>query len=174
MNTEIEIAVAIEDEAWTEALPGVEELVRTMAVAALQAGGGELDGPPVEVSVVLTNDAAVHELNRDWRGQDKPTNVLSFASQDDEDSPVVAGAPLLLGDVVMAFGTCKREAEEQGKALAHHAAHLVVHGVLHLLGWDHEEDEAEAEEMERMEASILAGFGIADPYADDPIAKGGR
>lgn len=175
MSADIEVAIAIEDEAWTTALPGIADLCRTMAVAALQAAEGALDGPPVEISLVLTSDAAVQELNRDWRGQDKPTNVLSFATQDEEDAPVVVGAPLLLGDIVMAFGTCRREATEQGKEFAHHAAHLVVHGVLHLLGWDHEEDESEAEEMERLEAAILARFGIADPYGtDDDIAKGGR
>ena len=165
-SAEIDVAVSIEDEAWSKALPGAEELCRTLAVATLQAAGGELEGPAIEISVVLTSDQAVHELNRDWRGQDKPTNVLSFAALDDEDSPVVVGAPILLGDVIMAFGVCEREAGEQGKSLAHHAAHLVVHGTLHLLGWDHEEDEAEAEEMERLETAILAGFGIANPYAD--------
>lgn len=175
MTAEIEIAVAIEDEAWVTALPGIEDLCRTMALATLQAAEGALDGPPVEISIMLTSDPAVQELNRDWRGQDKPTNVLSFAAEDEEDRPVVTGAPLLLGDVVMAFGTCQREAVDQGKTLSHHAAHLVVHGVLHLLGWDHEEDEDEAEEMERLETAILAGFGIADPYGpDDASAKGGR
>ena len=165
-SAEIDVAISIEDEAWTQALPGVEELCRTMALATVQAAGGDLDGPGVEVSVVLTSDTAVQELNRDWRGQDKPTNVLSFAGLDDDEAPVVVGAPVLLGDVIMAFGVCAQEAREQGKALAHHAAHLVVHGTLHLLGWDHEEDETEAEEMERLETVILSGFGIADPYAE--------
>lgn len=165
-SAEIDVAISIEDEAWTKALPGVEELCRTLALATVQAAGGDLDGPAVEVSVVLTSDAAVHELNRDWRGQDKPTNVLSFAGLDDDEAPVVVGAPVLLGDVIMAFGVCEQEAREQGKTLAHHAAHLVVHGTLHLLGWDHEEDETEAEEMERLETVILSGFGIADPYAE--------
>ncbi|KAF0224048.1 MAG: Endoribonuclease [Rhodospirillaceae bacterium] len=166
MSAEIDVAVSIEDEAWTRALPGVEELCRSMVLATVQAAGGELDGPAVEVSVVLTSDTAVHALNQDWRGQDKPTNVLSFAALDDDEAPVVVGAPVLLGDVVMAFGVCAQEARDQGKTLAHHTAHLVVHGTLHLLGWDHEEDETEAEEMERLETVILSGFGIADPYAE--------
>ena len=163
---EIDVAVSIEDEAWSKALPGAAELCRTLAAATVQLAAGELDGPGAEISVVLTSDQAVHALNRDWRGHDKPTNVLSFAALDDEDAPVVVGAPVLLGDVVMAYGVCAAEAAEQGKTLAHHAAHLVVHGTLHLLGWDHEEDETEAEEMERLETRILAGFGISNPYAE--------
>lgn len=165
-TAEIDVAVSIEDEAWAQALPGAEELCRTLAAATVRQAAGDLDGPSVEISVVLTGDDAVRDLNRDWRGQDKPTNVLSFAALDDEDAPVVVGAPVLLGDVVLAHGVCAREAAEQGKTLAHHAAHLVVHGTLHLLGWDHEEDETEAEEMERLETAILAAFGIANPYAE--------
>jgi probable rRNA maturation factor len=168
-ESEIDVAVSIEHQDWLAALPGVEELCTTMAVAALQAGGGELDGPPVEISIVLADDSTVQDLNREWRGKDKPTNVLSFAALDDDEGPQVpVGAPLLLGDVILAFETCKREAEEQGKTLAHHTAHLLVHGVLHLLGWDHEEDEVEAAEMEALETRILAGFGIANPYQDGP------
>lgn len=165
-SAEIDVAVSIEDEAWTQALPGAEELCRSLAAATVAVAAGELDGPGAEISVVLTSDQAVHDLNRDWRGQDKPTNVLSFAALDEEDAPVVAGAPVLLGDVILAFGVCAAEAADQGKTLAHHTAHLVVHGTLHLLGWDHEEDEAEAEEMERLETQILAAFGISDPYAE--------
>lgn len=163
---EIDIAVSVEDDAWTQALPGGEELCRTMAAATIAEAAGDLDGPSVEISVVLSNDAAVQDLNRDYRGQDKPTNVLSFATLDDDDSPVVVGAPILLGDIILAYETCAREAAEQGKSVAHHTAHLVVHGTLHLLGWDHEEDEAEAEEMERLETRILAAFGINNPYAE--------
>lgn len=171
-ETAIDVAVSIEDEGWSEALPGAVELCRTMAAAALQEGAGELDGPAVEISIVLTDDAQVQDLNRDWRGQDKPTNVLSFAALDDLDAPPAPiGAPILLGDVVLALETCRREADEQGKSLAHHTAHLVVHGVLHLLGWDHEEDEVEATEMERLETKVLAAFGINDPYAQ---AEGDR
>lgn len=165
-TAEIDIAVSVEDDAWISALPGAEELCRTMAAATIAEAAGELDGPSVEISVLLTNDAAVQELNRDYRGQDKPTNVLSFAALDDDESPVVVGAPILLGDIILAYETCAREAVEQGKSVAHHTAHLVVHGTLHLLGWDHEEDEAEAEEMERLETRILAAFGISNPYAE--------
>ncbi|MGE5548299.1 MAG: rRNA maturation RNase YbeY [Solirubrobacterales bacterium] len=156
------IDVAVESEAWTAALPEAEALCRRMAAAAL-AGGDAPEGP-LELSLVLADDATVHELNRTWRGKDKPTNVLSFAALDDEDAPQAAGAPLLLGDVILAYETCAAEAVEQGKTLADHLAHLVVHGVLHLLGYDHEDSEAEAEEMERLETAILSACGISDPY----------
>lgn len=174
------IAIAVEDPSWTAALPEVEAVAERMAVAALAAAvddpeGVDLGDGPVEVSLVLADDATVHGLNRDWRGKDKPTNVLSFAALDDEDAPQAPGAPLLLGDVILAFETCRAEAEALGKPLVDHLSHLVVHGVLHLLGYDHEDDEAEAEEMERLETRILAGFGIADPYeTDHDIAEGGR
>jgi probable rRNA maturation factor len=171
------VAIAQEESAWAMEVPEVEALVERFALAALAAADCELGDDPLEISVVLADDATVHQLNRDWRGKDKPTNVLSFAALDDDEAPHVPGAPLLLGDVIFAFETCRAEAEALGKPLAEHLSHLVVHGVLHLLGYDHEEDEAEAEEMERLETAILAGFGIADPYGaadDDTIAEGGR
>lgn len=178
------IAIAVEDESWTAALPDAETLVERMALAALEGGECDLGDGPVEVSVVLADNDTVQALNRDWRGKDKPTNVLSFATLDDEDAPQVPGAPLLLGDIILAFETCRDEAAQMGKPLAEHLSHLVVHGVLHLLGYDHEEDEAEAEEMEALETAILARFGIADPYgpvendiagtAETSIAEGGR
>jgi probable rRNA maturation factor len=168
MNTpEPEIEIAVECAAWTQALPDVEERCRRLAAIAL-GSTDELGAGQVELSIVLADDATVQSLNREWRGQDKPTNVLSFAALDDEDAPVVEGAPLLLGDVVLAWETTAAEATESGKPLADHFSHLVVHGVLHLLGYDHQ-DEDEAEEMEALETSLLAALGIADPYADtDP------
>lgn len=176
------IAISVEDESWTVALPEAEAIVERMALAALNGADCDLGDGPVEASLVLADDATVQGLNRDWRGKDKPTNVLSFAALDDQDAPQAPGAPLLLGDVILAFETCRDEAAQLGKPLADHLSHLVVHGVLHLLGYDHEEDEAEAEEMERLETAILAGFGIADPYGSDDdiagptedIAEGGR
>ncbi|MBC7950689.1 MAG: rRNA maturation RNase YbeY [Rhodospirillaceae bacterium] len=176
------IEINVEHAAWSEAVPDLEALITRMAEAALADADCDLGDDPLEISVVLADDATVQVLNREWRGKDKPTNVLSFASLDDDDAPRPPGAPLLLGDIILAFETCRAEAVEQGKPMAEHLSHLVVHGVLHLLGYDHEEDEIEAEEMERLEAAILARFGIADPYLpsldDNPtesnIAEGGR
>lgn len=139
----------VEDEAWTWALPEVEALAETAASAAL----GDVAGGVV---VMLADDATVHDLNRRFRGKDSATNVLSFpAAPNPEDG---------LGDIALAYGVCAREAAEQGKALSDHVRHLVVHGVLHLLGYDHE-DEVEAEVMEGLERDILARLGAPDPYA---------
>lgn len=147
------IEVEVEAEAWTAALPQVEAVVVAAAEAALESPG--------EVVVLLADDAALHALNRDHRGQNKPTNVLSF--------PAAASAAPHLGDLALAYETCAREAAEQGKSLEHHLQHLVAHGVLHLLGWDHM-TEAEAQAMEDHERVILAGLGAPDPYRDrDPL-----
>jgi probable rRNA maturation factor len=181
------IEIEVEAEAWTRALPDAETLVRQAAeavlsqpsptidpqpaVSALVDEGLELAAVPVavaarvepkagDVTVLLADDAAVQELNRAHRGQDKPTNVLSF--------PAAASAAPHLGDVALAYETCAREAEEQGKPLADHLKHLVAHGVLHLLGWDHQ-TEAEALAMEARERDILAGLGTPDPYRDGDI-----
>jgi len=116
------------------------------------------------VSLLLTDDAAVQVLNREWRGMDKPTNVLSFPAEGI--SP--PGAPALLGDVALAFETVAREAGAQGKPLDHHMRHLLVHGVLHLIGYDHVQD-GEAERMEGRERQILAGLGVPDPYAAERV-----
>ena len=144
---------------WRHALPDVAAQVERAARAALaEAAAGEGE---TEISVVLADDATVHALNRRWRGRDAPTNVLSFAS----------GERPLLGDVVLAYETVAREAAEQDKSLADHLAHLVAHGVLHLLGFDHEVP-LEAEAMEALERRVLAGIGVADPYRDEDRAHG--
>jgi probable rRNA maturation factor len=145
------IDVEIEDEAWLAALPNAEVLVRAAAAATLDYV--EFEGGLV---VLLTDDEQVTDLNRRFRGQDKPTNVLSFPSRLNPEAH--------LGDVALAFGVCAREAEAQSKSLAHHLQHLVAHGVLHLVGYDHETD-AEAQEMEGLERVVLAGLGVPDPYA---------
>jgi probable rRNA maturation factor len=122
---------------------------------------------PVEISFKLTDDAEVQALNRDYRAKDKPTNVLSFPMID---PAILADAiegddvEFLLGDVVLAHGVCAREAGERGIAMAAHATHLLVHGTLHLLGYDHETSEADADAMEAVERRALAALGIADPY----------
>jgi probable rRNA maturation factor len=163
-----EVIVDIADEAWLKGVPDAEELCARVAAITLGAAASLVDLPAdrLEVSLLLTDDAQVRELNRDYRGQDKPTNVLSFAALD-EDSPIPPDGPILLGDVIIARETCAREAADEDKKLSFHLSHLVVHGVLHLLGYDHIEDD-EAEEMESLERSILAGLGIPDPYRGEP------
>lgn len=148
-----------------------EALVRTAAEAAIaKSGFPQLarSERPVELSVRLTGDDEVRALNASWRGKDKPTNVLSFPQTE---PAKLAGAggdgpELMLGDLVLARGVCEREAAEKAIPLEDHAAHLIVHGTLHLLGYDHHDDRA-AEDMESREISALALLGIADPYSDE-------
>lgn len=146
------IDIEIEDEAWREALPDAEALAQTAAAAAL---AGQHEHKDTDVVVLLADDASVRELNARFRGQDKATNVLSFPA-----SPTAIG---YLGDIALAFGVCAHEAAEQEKSLANHLQHLVVHGVLHLLGYDHLKDR-DAGAMEAAERDILAGLGVPDPY----------
>jgi probable rRNA maturation factor len=152
------VALRVEAPAWRRALPAAAKLARRAALAAL-AGAALRAGetrrpsrPAGGLCLVLADDALQRRLNREFRGRDKPTNVLSFD-----------GAPTALGDVVLALETIAAEAQAQDKPLADHLAHLVVHGVLHLLGYDHE-TQGQARSMERLEIEILAGLGIADPY----------
>jgi len=146
------IDIEIQSDAWTLALADAAVVVERAAAAAL----GPVEG---DLVVLLADDATVQDLNVRFRGKDRPTNVLSFPGGD----MTMPGTPFHLGDIVLAFGVCRQEAQTQGKTLADHLTHLVVHGVLHLLGRDHmAEDEAEA--MEAEERSLLAGLGVADPY----------
>lgn len=146
----------------------VEALVQRAVTAAAALADAEIE-EDAEVSVLLTDDARIRVLNREHRGFDKPTNVLSFP-QDDPDAE--AYGPLL-GDIVVAHETVAREAIDGGLPFSHHLTHMVVHGFLHLVGYDHLHDD-EAEEMERLETAILSGLGIPDPYADVPIEGAGR
>jgi probable rRNA maturation factor len=146
------IDVEIEDPAWTAALADAEKLARGAALAALAHEDAADEG----VTILLADDAAVRELNARFREKDRPTNVLSF--------PAPRNPERHLGDIALAYGVCAREAAEQGKPLAHHLMHLTVHGVLHLLGYDHIGDD-EAEAMEGLERAVLAGLGVPDPYA---------
>ena len=151
------IALTVSAE-WLRALPNAEQICCAATELALR--DAEL-ASEAEVSIVLTDDAEVRALNRDWRGQDKPTNVLSFPGDLGSATP---GVPALLGDVVIALETVQREvAAGEAASLSDHLAHLVVHGVLHLVGHDHEDD-AEAEEMERRETALLKQLGVPDPY----------
>lgn len=156
------ISVAVLSSLWLESLPQVEDLTRRAAAASLSAA--RMRASSAEVSIALADDATLRGLNREYRGRDAPTNVLSFAVSERAETAGGEAGPLLLGDVILACETVRREALQQGKTLPDHVSHLVVHGVLHLLGFDHEA-EVEAEEMERQEVAVLGRLGIADPYA---------
>jgi len=172
----IDIAVSIDAPGWATLGPdfadedALAEALEPLVEAAIAAGAlpdGPIEsGRPAELSIVFADDATVQRLNREYRGKDAPTNVLSFALTE-ADEPDFPGAPLMLGDVILAYETVLAEAARDGKAAVDHTRHLVVHGILHLLGHDHLTD-AEAEAMERIETALLARFGIADPYSDPP------
>ena len=153
---------------WRQALGDVETICDAAARAAL-AGANAVLPCGSELSIVLADDALVHSLNQRWRGKDEPTNVLSFPAQGGK-APLEA--PLLLGDVVLAYGRVAEEAAQQCKPLADHLRHLIVHGVLHLVGFDHEAPD-EAERMEALEAAVLAGLGVPNPYHAAEGAPGG-
>jgi probable rRNA maturation factor len=162
------ISIALENEGWPGAVDWQALVERAVQAALAETPNAHLEAAErdVEISITLTDDDAVHALNREWRDKDKPTNVLSFPmTQPDEIDQLPPGMEAVLGDIVVASGVCVREAKEKGVSLADHATHLVVHGTLHLLGYDHMSD-GEAEEMEAMERRALARLGIADPYAD--------
>lgn len=146
------IEVEVEAGQWADAVADVEGLVQRAAEEAL---GGRAGG----VVVLLTDDETVRDLNTRFRDRDRPTNVLSFPAAPMPET----GGGMPLGDIVLGYGVCAAEAEAQGKTLDNHLTHLVVHGVLHLLGRDHEVD-AEAEAMEAEERAVLARLGVADPY----------
>jgi probable rRNA maturation factor len=187
--------VAVGNGAWRTTVTDPESFVRHVAAAALREPGpqppllagtsldaalGDAAGRramPLEVSIRLTDDAEVRELNRLYRGKDKPTNVLSFPGDEALAGEVMAGAwaegqPLLLGDVVVALETTVAEAAEMGRPVEAHLAHLIVHGVLHLVGYDHLDDD-EAMCMEAIETRVLEALGYPDPYAEDGADAGG-
>jgi len=157
------------DEDW-DSSRSWEELVQRAAEAAIaesafpQLARAER---PVELSVRLTSNDEVQSLNAQWRGKDKPTNVLSFPmlEEDDLQQANVAGPELLLGDIILAHGVCEQEAADKGVSVEDHATHLMVHGTLHLLGYDHHEDD-EAADMEAREIRALQRLGIANPYEE--------
>ena len=160
--TEIEIAISLRDSAWSTALPEAPAVAHRAAAAALEAAPG-LFGH-VELGVVLADDAFVRILNRDYRGQDRATDVLSFPVHEPPrlDPPPVE-MPLMLGDVVLARETVQRDSASAGVGLADRVSHLVVHGVLHLLGHDHDEPGAERR-MRALETQTLLALGLCDPY----------
>jgi probable rRNA maturation factor len=138
------------------------------ALAAISQTVPELANPRLSASLLFTSDAEVHALNREWRGKDQPTNVLSFPMLERAELLALApeGPPELLGDIALAFETCQSEAAEKSIPLEHHAAHLIIHGLLHLAGYDHETSPEDAAAMEALEIKALALMSIADPYGD--------
>ena len=151
---------------WPETLDW--EGLAERAVAAAASVEPVLASERLTASLLFTTDAQVHDLNREWRAKDKPTNVLSFPMLEREDLLALApdGPPEMLGDSALAHETCAREAAEKGVSLEHHTVHLIVHGLLHLAGHDHVDSDAQAEAMEALEIAALAKMGIADPYGD--------
>jgi probable rRNA maturation factor len=145
------IDVEVEDAAWTAAIEAVVALTQQAAGAAARLGNGGA------IAVLLTGDAVVRDLNARFRHQDRATNVLSF--------PAGEHARGQLGDIALAFGVCEQEARAQAKPLEDHLRHLVIHGVLHLLGYDHQSED-QASRMESVERHLLAGMDIPDPYSD--------
>lgn len=162
------LEVAVEaDEEW-DSSSAWDDLARRAAGAAIaESAYPELavSPRPVEISVRLAGDEEVRALNSEWRGKDKATNVLSFpmAEEDDFEKANVLGQELLLGDIILARGVCQTEAADKGVTVEDHATHLLVHGTLHLLGYDHHDDD-EAADMEAREVRALARLGIANPY----------
>jgi probable rRNA maturation factor len=154
--------VLVVADCWQDA-PDAEAVIhRAVATAAeiVDAGLGE-----AELAVMLTDDAGIRTLNLNWRGVDKPTNVLSFPALPPAGAGGPDDAPRMLGDIAIAYETTRTEADDEQKPFDHHLSHLAVHGFLHLIGYDHEKDD-DAEAMETLEAEILAQLGIPDPYAD--------
>ena len=165
------IDVMVQSPRWKKE-PRASAIVRKAIQAAAKATSTRLP----ELAIVLTDDSAIQALNRDWRGFDKPTNVLSFPAPKRRAGSRQGGSSVgnslgnSLGDVIIAFQTVAREAAGEGKLFKHHLAHLAVHGFLHLLGYDHETDR-EARTMERLEVKILAGLGVPDPYVEQSAKR---
>lgn len=167
--TEFEIIhdILVEEERWRDALPDHESIILMTTDCVIKATALFAQDRDIEISISLTNDAGIHILNRDYRDKDKPTNVLSFPQIDWSDPDADLQAPIImLGDIVIALETIERESAEQGKRMQDHFTHMLVHSILHLCGFDHEEN-ADAEEMESLEIDILGAMGIENPYKDD-------
>ena len=161
MDLEIEI-----DSPWPGEFDWAD--IAELAGEAASAVAPELANARLSASLLFTGDAEVQVLNREWRAKDQPTNVLSFPMLDRAELLELApdGPPELLGDIALAYETCAREAAEKGASIEHHTAHLIIHGLLHLAGHDHEISFADAAKMEALEIKALASMGIADPYCD--------
>ena len=180
----VDLALSVQDDAWLSLFPDIEACSQKIVLTALTMLVDEFElerstlseKPVVEISLVFTSDAAIRELNRDYRGKNQATNVLSFPDTPLDNSSLndalSTGEPLMFGDIVMARETVLAEAEKQNKTVADHMAHLLIHGVLHLAGYDHIE-ENEANEMEQFEIAILQELNVANPYilSDRPLQE---
>ncbi len=155
------VDIQVQSHLW-DAQPMVEQTVRT----AIAAAAAELSTSGGEVGILLTDDSAVRALNRNWRGLDQPTNVLSFPAP----KAMAADDAGILGDIVVAYETLKRECDDEGRDLLHHLAHLTVHGYLHLIGYDHQTD-AQANTMERLESKVMARMNLPDPWQDRELVR---
>jgi probable rRNA maturation factor len=154
--------VLVVAECWQNETDAEAVIHRAIATAAEIA---DADVGEAELAVMLTDDAGIRTLNNNWRGIDRPTNVLSFPALQPTGPSSPDDAPRMLGDIAIAYETMHREARDEQKPFDHHLSHLAVHGFLHLIGYDHEND-ADAEIMETLESKILAQLGIPDPYTD--------
>jgi len=159
----IHVDITVESPAWETIQTDWESLIRTSAQKTFEKLGFQNNG--VELSIVLADDPFIQDLNKQYRDKDSPTNVLSFPQFEPEELETLEGT-IPLGDMIFAFETIAREAGEQEKSFTDHTTHLIVHSILHLLGYDHEEEEA-AEEMENLEVSILCEMGVKNPYESD-------
>ncbi len=173
LEKKLSIDIALPHAAWLVHIPSIERSARRWVRSTLSAANFKI---PVQLGLVLANDKALQKLNATWRGQNKPTNVLAFANFTARQIATLRRAGKLapaahLGDVVISLQTVKREAKIQKKPIIDHACHMVVHGVLHLLGHDHQ-NLAQAGRMENLERAILAKFGISDPYAYNAASDG--
>jgi probable rRNA maturation factor len=166
-NNELEIDVTIAEPEWNASFLDVEAIAKRAMTITLQLVELPhiIEDRELEVSVVLANDDLLHVLNREYRDMDKPTNVLSFATIDSDD-PVPDEGPYPLGDIILSYQTIDREANEQGKFFKDHFTHMIVHGTLHLVGYDHQTED-EATHMETLEIRILEKMNIQNPYMDN-------
>ena len=157
MPAPLNVELVVSDERWN-VVPGLQRAIDLAQAAYAQLG---VEAEPREVVIAFGSDEEVHQLNRTYRGKDKPTNVLSFPTAGATDNGMI-------GDVILAYETCAEEADARGIDMSDHACHLALHGVLHLLGQDHEDDD-EAEAMEELETRLLSSIGIADPHSGEPL-----
>lgn len=161
----IDLTLVLHDARWRKLIPNTEQYAREVILATLDAIKSRVPAPKKEhspeIACLFTNDAEIRILNRQFRGKDAVTNVLSFAA--DRHAPAPEEQPLIIGDLILSIDTIEREANEQGKTFQSHTSHMLVHGILHLFDYDHEHD-AEAEDMERIECAVLQKLGIGDPY----------